>query len=136
LFFWGIFAMSASVKIDINKFFELCLLDRTFLSTKGLFKNNCLFRFLKQICWNKTKKGDIWTEHNLFKLAVMYNLILLSLIWAWPVLLVLYNINHSYFIQKNEGLLCWSVVFRTNVRISALKHSCSIPLPFPPDTGF
>jgi hypothetical protein len=29
--------MSASVKIDVLKFFEECLLDRLFLSTQGLF---------------------------------------------------------------------------------------------------
>jgi hypothetical protein len=40
---WRIFATSASVKIDVNNFCKkLCLLDLPFLSTKGLFKKNCL----------------------------------------------------------------------------------------------
>jgi hypothetical protein len=34
--------MSASVKIDVLKFFEVCLFDRQFLSTQGLFIKNCL----------------------------------------------------------------------------------------------
>jgi hypothetical protein len=34
--------MSASVKIDVNKFFEVFLSDSSFLKQKGLFKRNCL----------------------------------------------------------------------------------------------
>jgi hypothetical protein len=34
--------MSAIVKIFVYKFFEVYLLDRSFLSTKDLFIKNCL----------------------------------------------------------------------------------------------